>query len=68
MSAGEAMQRSSERGFLDELAGMPPAERVIMLARAVGEVIRASTLDHIDRREAVDSCLLIIEKSAGLRL
>lgn len=54
--------------FFDTLSDLPPAEQTLQLARAIGEVVRATAADHHDRREAVDSLLVVIERAAGLRL
>lgn len=56
------------RSFLDTLADLPPADQALMLARALGEAVRATADDRDDRRDAVDALLTIIERSAGLRL
>ncbi|MCO6440693.1 MAG: hypothetical protein J5I81_06295 [Nitrococcus mobilis] len=58
-----------ERTFLDELADLShPADRALLLARALGEVIRAGSRDPNKRRDAVDELLKVTEKHAGLRL
>lgn len=54
--------------FLTGLADLPPADQALQLARALGEIIRATAADPGDRREAVDNLLIVLERAAGLRL
>lgn len=60
--------RDTHDSFLDTLADLPPADQALLLARTLGELIRATAADPGGRREAMDSLLLNIEQSAGLRL
>ena len=50
-----------------EVIDPPPAEQALQLARTLGELIRTTADNHLDRREAVDNLLIVLERSAGLR-
>ena len=62
------MNQSDDRGFLDELAGMPPKAQLQFLAVAAGTIIRALSENHHQSRDAVDKLIIHVERAAGLRL
>lgn len=62
------MTEQPREHFLDTLANLQPGDQAIMLANALGAVVRASTEDHVAARDAVDELFKVTEKAAGLRL
>lgn len=62
------MELERHNGFLDELSTMSTKDQLLFLSAATGSIIRAAAEDSSQARDAVDRVIVLIEKSAGLRL